>query len=257
MGGSDASCEDEAEEDSEEEEDDEEELASTCGQDAESQDEWGFKGFRANRPLLPPRIMIRAPTSYSAGRHEHEHELDNDDYTGSMAVEPSSEDEDEDDKQLTDVPFAIAPRPTSSPLAMRPPSLPEGSRARMAKAMTYHTLNNFESSAGSYQDQGAPASQAARGGLSLSLSNDIVRLGANDNDNDNSMGKFVALADVAHGSGPDWLRRGSVAGSASSSSSAFGRRVDQDRDSDESVATSLFVEVWIIHIFLIICIESN
>ena len=40
-----------------------------------------------------------------------------------------------------------------------------------------------------------------------------------------------------------------MAGSVSSSSGVFGRRVDQDRDSDESVATSLFVEVRKVHFF--------
>ena len=224
MGGSDASCEDEDEEDSEEEEDDEEELASTCGQDAESHDEWGFRGFRANRPLLPPRVMIHAPTSYSVD----DRGLDDDDDLGSMAVEPSSEDEDEDEKLDVNVSFAVAPRPSSSPLAMRPPSLPEGSRARKQKTMTYQTYNSFESGTSSYQGQSSVQALQLKGP-------DKDRMGLEDT----SMGVFVALADVAHGSGPDWLRRGSV----SSSSRAFGSRAERNGDSDDSVATSLFVEV--------------
>ena len=51
-----------------------------------------------------------------------------------------------------------------------------------------------------------------------------------------NMGAFVALADVAHGTGSNWLKRGTVAG-------AFGNRIDHVVDSDDSVATSLFVEV--------------
>jgi hypothetical protein len=60
IGGSDASWEGTGEDDSEEEEDEDEELASTCGQDAGSQDEWGYGG--AVGPILP----LGAPLSYSA-----------------------------------------------------------------------------------------------------------------------------------------------------------------------------------------------
>jgi isochorismate synthase EntC len=53
---------------------------------------------------------------------------------------------------------------------------------------------------------------------------------------------FVALADVAHGFGPDLLCR---RGEASISSIAIlgTEKVHNDDDSDQSVATSLFVEV--------------
>ena len=56
---------------------------------------------------------------------------------------------------------------------------------------------------------------------------------------DTGVGAFVALADVAHGSGPNWLLKGF----GGNPTVGFGGRADADRDSDESVATSLFVEV--------------
>ena len=231
LGGSDASCEDEDEEDSEEEEDDEEELASTCGQDADSHDEWGFRGFRANRPLLPPRVMIRAPTSYSNESREREHQHDDDDDLGSMAVEPSSEDEDEE--RNINVTFTAIPRPSSSPLAMRPPSLPEGSRDRKPMGVNYRTYSNFASS--SYQAQGGASTHTRRDCSAMNMTNEGDGMASADT----GVGAFVALADVAHGSGPNWLLKGF----GCNPTVGFGGRVDVDRDSDESVATSLFVEV--------------
>ena len=56
---------------------------------------------------------------------------------------------------------------------------------------------------------------------------------------DIGVGAFVALADVAHGSGHNWLLKGF----GNDPTVGFGRRADADRDSDESLATSLFVEV--------------
>ena len=268
MGGSDASCEDEDEEDSEEE-DDEEELASTCGQDAESHDEWGFRGFRANRPLIPPRVLIRLPISYSTV--DIDVDVDDDDDLGSMAVEPSSDDEEEDDK--LDIVFSTIithPSSSSSPLAMRPPSLPEGvSRTRKPKTkdILYHPhYENFNKNVSSYQ--GLLQSNDEDQNLNINSNNNLnlhsnlnSNLSLNSNSNmllmDGSvdmnaegeyhnMGAFVALADVAHGSGSNWLKRGTVAG-------AFCNRIDHVVDSDDSVATSLFVEVNIyLNIFVFI-----
>ena len=256
MGGSDASCEDEDEEDSEEE-DDEEELASTCGQDAESHDEWGFRGFRANRPLIPPRVLIRLPISYST--IDIDVDVDDDDDLGSMAVEPSSDDEEEDDK--LDIVFStIITRPSSSssssPLAMRPPSLPEGiSRIRKPKTkdILYHPhYEKFNENISSYQgllqnndeDQNLNINININSNMNSNSnsnlnSNSLLMEGVEDMNADNeyhNIGTFVALADVAHGTGSNWLKRGTVAG-------AFGNRIDHIVDSDDSVATSLFVEV--------------
>ena len=262
MGGSDASCENEDEEDSDEE-DDEEELASTCGQDAESHDEWGFRGFRANRPLIPPRVMIRAPTSYSTTNIDVE-DVDDDDDLRSMAVEPSSDDEEDDDK--LDTPFSIIiPHPSSSPLAMRPPSLPEGtSRIRKPKTkdVMYHPhYEKFELNLSSYQGREIKGGQNKGGGdndnnnsnsHSNSHSNDLDMQGMeeiNPESGNNSLcGGFVALADVSHSSssGSNWLKRECIPGAY-----AFGSRVDHIVDSDDSVATSLFVEVRTVQHYLL------
>ena len=98
--------------------------------------------------------------------------------------------------------------------------------------MTYHAhYEKFDIHTSSYQSQGQ----------SLVSQHDpkegMLGMGIESEEGDASMGVFVALADVAHGSGPDWLRRGSVV------AGAFGSRVERAIDSDDSVATSLFVEV--------------
>jgi hypothetical protein len=181
--------------------------------------------------LLPPRVMIRAPTSYSIESHEHEHQQDDDDDLGSMAVEPSSEDEDEE--RNINVTFTAIPRPSSSPLAMRPPSLPEGSRDRKPMGMNYRTYGNFASS--SYQPQGVASTHIRRDCSAMNMTDEGDGMASVDT----GVGAFVALADVAHGSGPNWLLKGF----GGNPTVGFGGRADVDRDSDESVATSLFVEV--------------